>query len=362
MLKKRNTIIYIPYNVKGEKVLEYTVNMIKILEKRYDVVGELAEMWDIFSMINTKAVFLNWMEERLDREIKLKLIMYKAMGAKIIWVFHNRFPHEASKGSRYVINNMRWLADKADCIILHSRSSVRYIPDYMRNRHKSVYVPHIIYHEGVSRSHQDQLRDKYGINKKDFVFAMFGGIRRYKGYEKGIMAFDRLDIDDAKLVLAGWGTDVGYAKYLRDLSAHNESIILDLRYIPGITLNALIGISDVIVLPYTNKSSMNSGVMIQAFSNGKTVITPDICMARDFTGQGFFYGYKTDLEKAMLRAYKNGKEINKEMGKKACEYVHKYHNEAIVENALFSILESENKKPCPFIRSGRRKELEEKQE
>ena len=109
---------------------------------------------------------------------------------------------------------------------------------------------------------------------------MFGGIRRYKGYEKGIMAFDRLDIDDAKLVLAGWGTDVGYAKYLRDLSAHNESIILDLRYIPGITLNALIGISDVIVLPYTNKSSMNSGVMIQAFSNGKTVITPDICMAR----------------------------------------------------------------------------------
>ncbi len=64
----------------------------------------------------------------------------------------------------------------------------------------------------------------------------------------------------------------------------------------------------------------------------------------------------------MLRAYKNGKEINKEMGKKACEYVHKYHNEAIVENALFSILESENKKPCPFIRSGRRKELEEKQE
>ena len=92
MLKKRNTIIYIPYNVKGEKVLEYTVNMIKILEKRYDVVGELAEMWDIFSMINTKAVFLNWMEERLDREIKLKLIMYKAMGAKIIWVFHNRFP------------------------------------------------------------------------------------------------------------------------------------------------------------------------------------------------------------------------------------------------------------------------------
>ena len=149
---------------------------------------------------------------------------------------------------------------------------------------------HIIYHEGVSRSHQDQLRDKYGINKKDFVFAMFGGIRRYKGYEKGIMAFDRLDIDDAKLVLAGWGTDVGYAKYLRDLSAHNESIILDLRYIPGITLNALIGISDVIVLPYTNKSSMNSGVMIQAFSNGKTVITPDICMARDFTGQGFFYG------------------------------------------------------------------------
>lgn len=99
MLKKRNTIIYIPYNVKGEKVLEYTVNMIKILEKRYDVVGELAEMWDIFSMINTKAVFLNWMEERLDREIKLKLIMYKAMGAKIIWVFHTAFPMKLQKAA-----------------------------------------------------------------------------------------------------------------------------------------------------------------------------------------------------------------------------------------------------------------------
>lgn len=41
-LSARDTIIYIPYNLKGGKGNNYSVNMVKILERRCAVVGQLA--------------------------------------------------------------------------------------------------------------------------------------------------------------------------------------------------------------------------------------------------------------------------------------------------------------------------------
>ena len=49
--------------MKGDKTNDYVINMIRILEKRYMVTGELAEMIDIPIMIKTKAVILNWVKE-----------------------------------------------------------------------------------------------------------------------------------------------------------------------------------------------------------------------------------------------------------------------------------------------------------
>ncbi len=339
MFGKRNRIVYIPCEARGAKINEYTVNMVNILQKKYTVCGELAEPFDIYSMVNTKAVFLNWMEEQLNAGIKLRLCLHKLFGVKIIWVFHNKYPHQAAKDDKHVMSNMKWLADHADQIMLHSIKSEKYIPNLKKNKQKKVYIPHIMYEKKKEKACAKELRDKYRIKEGDFVFLMFGMIKPYKHYEEGINAFNRLRLNNAKLILAGNSMDVKYTKYLEELCTGNDNIILDLRYLPSATLEALIGFSDVIVIPYKNDTSMNSGVMIQAFSNGKTVIVPDICMGRDFAAKGFIYGYRKSLRNAMHKAYKNGRQINEKMGGQAYEYVSRYHNEAVVREQLYRMLD-----------------------
>ncbi len=334
---KRDTIVYIPY-IRSVISNEHEVNKIDILKRKYHVTGCLAEPTDVYQMLKTKAVFLNWVEDKLDTKMRIQLCLYKLFGAKIIWVFHNKYPHEAAEGDKRVISNMRWLADLANYIMLHSKHSGRYIPNYQHNVSKQVYVPHMIYEKSLPELQMNELRQKYNISDSDFIFTMFGMIRPYKNYEDGVKAFKSLGLKGAKLILAGSCMDGKYARYLKELCGDCNDIILDLGFIPNITRDAIIGISDVLVIPYVNKSSMNSGVMMQAFSNEKTVIIPDICMARDFAPQGFFYGYRVDLEKAMQRAYKNGKEINREMGHKAYEYVIRNNSEKIVSEKIYFML------------------------
>ncbi len=336
----KNTVIYIPYALRGGKTNDYTFNMVKILKKNYNVMGELTDPTDIFSMIKTKAVILNWVEKELNITMKFQLCLYQIFGARIIWVFHNKMPHDFSVEDGDVKGNMKWLADKADYIILHSKSSEKYISNYNVNRRKKVYIPHVMYKKRISQMYMDEVQKSYGLKKEDFVFVMFGFLKPYKHYEDGIMAFRKSGLKNAKLILAGSCTNAEYARYLKNLAGDCKDIILDIRYIPELILDSIIAISDVVVLPYVNDSSMNSGVMIQAFSNGKPVISPGICMARDYAPHGFVYGYKRDLCTAMRKAHKNGKEVNARMGRRAFEYINRHNNETVVEKKLVYLLEN----------------------
>lgn len=339
MFDERNQIIYIPYPANVDKSNAAQIRLVSILKRKYQVSGDLVKFANIWDVMKIKAIVLNWVEEYLDFNMKLMLWMYQMFGAKVIWVFHNKFPHDVSPDNIRVINNMKWLSNNSDIIWLFSKNSKKYIPNKRKNGRKSFYIPHIIYENHTNDINLSDIRKKYGILESDFVFLIFGLIRPYKNIERGIEVFTRLRLPNSKLIIAGNPSDVGYARSIKHLCSNNKDIILDLRYISNYLLDGIIGISDVIVLPYQDKSSMNSGVMIQAFSNGKTVISPDLCMARDFAKERFFYRYRDSLENAMKRAYKNGKEVNKKMGKQAQNYVEQKHNEKIVSKLLLSMLD-----------------------
>lgn len=335
--KNRDRIVYIPYPPKGAKTNEYTLNMIKILQEEYFVRGELVGLKNISQILKTKAIFLNWVETRIDAKMKTQLMLYKLLGVKIVWVFHNKYPHDTIQNDE-IIGKMNWLAKNSDVIILHSKSSRKYIPGCKKNRKKAIYVPHILYASHNENTDLDVIRAQYNISKKDFVFTIFGGIKPYKNIETGIKTFEILQLKNAKLIIAGNPLNGSYAKQLGELCKEKENIILDLRYIPDSLLDSIIDISDVIMLPYKEGSSMNSGVMIKSFSKGKTVIMPDICMARDLAGNKFFYVYRGSFEKAMAKAYMNGKDVNKYMGEQAREYIQKNNNKEIVKKKLDKIL------------------------
>ncbi len=333
----RDKVVYIPYPVKGNRINEYTSNMVKLLKKDYSVLGNLAEPTDIFQMLQTKAVFLNWMENGLDKKLKLQLLLHKIFGAKIVWVFHNKQPHEVNEAD-ITQKNVQWLAEISSIIMLHSKCSKKYIPHPKRNGRKAVYVPHVMYEEKNSYFDPEAVREKYGIEAEDFVFTIFGLVRPYKNIEGGIEAFTKLSEKNCKLLIVGQPMSSSYAKEIENLSKGNENIILDLKYISDEMLEAVLAVSDVVVIPYKSGSSMNSGVMIQAFSKGKTVIAPDIAMARDMRKTEFFYMYRSNLTEALKKAYGNGKEVNRAMGKAAMEYMQAYNNKELVYYSLCQLL------------------------
>ncbi len=337
---RRNIIAYIPYSEKAIKTAntnEYTANMVKILKERYKVTGKLASPIAAWQMLRTRAVFLNWIEEiGLSKRMKFQIMLYKLLGADIIWVFHNRYPHDAVE-NRVSTGNMNWLATHSTIIMAHSKSSVKYIPDAAKNRKKAVYVPHIkyAYCDNVSEA---LFRKRYKVSKEDFVFTMFGVIRPYKKLEIGIEAFKRLQLKDAKLIITGGPVDLEYTKQIIALCKGNDNIILDLHYLPERTLSGLIEFSDVILVPYQNRSSINSGVVIRSFSQGTTVIAPDICMVKDLAKNNFLYMYKDSPDQVMAEAYKNGKALNKHMGAEAREYMNRHNSEEIVKRKIYGML------------------------
>lgn len=337
MIWERNRIIYIPYSENNKFINGMLANMAAILKRKYVVKESLAEPVDIFEMLRTKAVILNWVEERLDGKMKLQLFLHKLFGVRIIWFFHNKMPHDMA-GGHNALDNMLWLSNVSDVICLLSKNSKKHIPDYKKNCRKAVYIPHIMYKSRIDAIDVDKIRNKYGVSDQDFVFLIFGLIRPYKNIEAGIEAFKELGAADAKLMIVGNPVNRRYAKQIRDLCARDHNIILDMRYIPDELMDGIIGISDIVVLPYQDKTSMNSGVMIQAFSNARTVIAPNICMARDFMKEKFLYVYKDDLGKVIKRAYRRGREENRKMGEQALDYMRLHHCEEKVARKLFAIL------------------------
>lgn len=332
--------MYIPYRkrVRTANSNEYVTNMIEILEEQYCVVGELANPLNIFRVLRTKAVLLNWVENTgLNKRMKMKLIFHKVLGAKIIWVFHNKYPHDATP-NKVSTKNMNWLAKHSNTIMLHSKSSRRYIPNFVLNGKKAAYVPHVLYNLHDHNTNMEMLKAKYGIKAEDFVYTIFGRIRPYKNIETGIEAFQKIKAENAKLLIAGAPTDSKYARRIKELCNEDSNIILDLHYLSDAILDALIDLSDVILLTHKDISSMNSGVMIQSFSRGKTVIAPDICMARDLVKYNFFYMYRESLDKTLMKAYENGKDINAHMGEMAREYMYKNNNREIVKKYIYNIL------------------------
>lgn len=334
---RRNRVVYIPYHTMYSKNNRYIVNMIHILRQKYKVKAKMAKPSEIFDILDTKAIILNWVEIDLDDRMKKNILWHRILGVRIIWVFHDKYPHNTPKNKK-IYENIKWLANNSTDILLHSKHSKQFIPNLKRNYKKSVYVPHIKYKDQRMWVDSEKIQKQYDILEDTFVFCMFGFINPYKNYENVIKSFKILNIKDTKLIIVGKAYDEQYKKKLLRLCENDRNIILDFRFLSEIELNEILDISDVVVIPYLNESSMNSGVMIQAFSCGKTVIINDFAMARDYEKEFCFYRFSTSLEKAMKRAYLNGKKINRIMGEAAKKYIDTHNNERIVRDIIFEIL------------------------
>lgn len=323
-----------------ESVDNQYLNLIKVSIKELNL-----EINSFEKVISNKELFgetdyylFNWYESfytdsRRKQSIEftkriLKLIKLKLYRKKIIWTVHNKIPHDSKRVFLSKVL-MKFLANNSNNIIIHSnetRNVLAELTNYKKIKNKIVYIPHPNY---IGAYNVNEDIKKYDNKKLNLLFV--GRIQPYKNVDLLIKVFKELNFDDVTLTIAGKPSGEEYKTYINNLIGDNSNIRSILRFIEDDELPQLMLKSDMLVLPYDIKSSLNSGTIILAFSNKRTVLSPLIGTLKDFDRNQFFaYEYtdeishEKELKKNLIEIvnlYRSNKNIIENMGRNCYEIV-----------------------------------------
>lgn len=319
---------------------------------------------DIFKQ-KCDVVILNWYETIKDKDgflkmflsyiwKKVKIIYCKMNKIKIVWTVHNRVPHNG-KYEKYSLKIMKLLAKKADIKVIHCNETRNLIKELNPNVKDSEikYIPHPNYINAYSRGSIDY-KNKFHIKDDEMVFLFIGQVRPYKNVEKIIEVSKKVRDKKIKFIIAGKPNNKEYEDKIRNL-AKESNISLILEFIKDEDMISLIQLSDILILPYDLKSSLNSGTVILAFSEGKNVICPNIGTIKDMNDKSLVYSYDYNTEEEHLhmlelmveKSYKDfttNKDNFKNKGYLLREIMKKENNLQIISKKYKEIFETLNLK------------------
>lgn len=255
--------------------------------------------YSLKDFLKTDYFLLNWFEtlggnKKLDYVKKyFKLLMIKLFNKRILWVLHNKKPHTKNskdKSTKLSIKLMKKLLKQSYKIIIlcdESKAVLRTLCESPKLYENKIYkIPHPNYIGIYPESSVKTTKTSDDILNILYV----GQVNKYKNIDLLIDAVTSLNNEKIHLHIAGNCKDKEYKDYLADTS-ENKNISFDFRFIPDNELVEIISNNDIVALPYSFESSLNSGTIFLAFSYKKTVIAPMIGTLKEFSDRSFFYGY-----------------------------------------------------------------------
>lgn len=278
-----------------------------LMRKAIDRAGyKLADKTTFNAMMNSDIIHLNWYEGLPLRKSKTKILkkyvakltklkLLKLSGKKIIVTIHNNNTYEDEKHA-LVHNIMKWLLDNADAIVVHCKESLKVIDKFGADPAKAQFVPHP---NIIGMYEELEEFDDYEKQKDDFIVLFLGTVRPYKNVETVIHAAEKLvDKKNIKILICG---RTKTAKYTNELSniIKTDNIKTAFRFIADEEIPSLVRMSDALLLPYKNTSSLNSGAAFLAFSYGRTIISTDIGTAKEYANDDLIYMYEYDKNEAI---------------------------------------------------------------
>ena len=206
----------------------------------------------------------------------LKLLRFNT-----VYTAHDLLPHDSN--SFYDQNLYKKIYQIPDKIIVHSENDKREIVGaFQVNLDKVSVIPHGSYDLFYRDKNitKDVAKQKLGIPDGKKIILFFGLIRKYKGLEYLVYAFQRVkeELDDTVLFIVGNihdenSEDFKFYSDLIDLISHDDNIIRVNEYVPFEKINSYFLASDVVVLPYIK--TYTSGVLLAAYAAGRPVIVTD---------------------------------------------------------------------------------------
>jgi glycosyltransferase involved in cell wall biosynthesis len=205
--------------------------------------------------------------------------LLRALGIRTVYTAHNLMPHEAPRqGDREAFTNLYRAVDR---VVVFGEGSRRELVDSFGVAADRIRViPHGSDGLVFSNVPRETARAELGIGPERKVILFFGHIKRYKGLEYLVQAFDslRARVDGALLLIAGKvekgdaGESERYAELLESLRAR-EDVVCASEYIPVSRVGAYFGAADVVALPYVE--TYHSGILMAAYAAGRPVVATD---------------------------------------------------------------------------------------
>ena len=243
---------------------------------RYTLILFKAAVWLYLS--GTRVVHFQWL---IDRKADLFFIrLLRLLGLSVVYTAHDLLPHD-----EYTAENRSFyqgLYQYPDKLILHSESNRREMLELFDvDPEKLCVIPsgslNVCFdHPGSSTSNRRRL----GIPEHTRVILFFGLIKRYKGLEYLLDAFQTIDARCSNVMLLIVGTIANrdpathqhYTRLLAQCSGHRNIKFVN-EYVPVNQIADYFNAADLVVLPHVKASQ--SGVLMAAYAAGKPVVVTD---------------------------------------------------------------------------------------
>ena len=202
-------------------------------------------------------------------------------GCKVVAITDNIIPHEPHFFDKPLT---RWFLKAMDgCVTLSDAVAA----DLLRLKPDARYwsFPHPVYTHFGDRIPREEAVQRLGLDSGRKTLLFFGLIRKYKGLDILLEAFNGLP-DDYQLLIAGepYGDFSEYARAI-ETSPGKERIHLFCKYIPDADVKLYFSAADAVVLPY--RSATQSGVGAIADNFEVPMIVTDAGSLREMVeGQG----------------------------------------------------------------------------
>jgi beta-1,4-mannosyltransferase len=219
----------------------------------------------------------------------------------LTWTLHNIQPHDRPyfgpyKWARQLFaKHCVWIRVFSENTIGRASEVLKCDADKFRGIPEGSYVGY--YPNEIT---QKEAREKLSILESERVFLFLGLIKPYKGLEELIEAFQYLNPENARLLIAGKPIDQTYFQNIANL-IHSEKIEIHPKFISNEELQVYFNAADVVVLPF--KKIENSGSAILAMGFAKVIIAPNTgSVTKRLDQQKEFLFNQGELGKKLLEA------------------------------------------------------------
>lgn len=225
----------------------------------------------------SRIVHVHWWSIYLLPLFFTVLVLAKLRGKRIVCTVHTLLEHDERNVVDILLRKMFFKIP--DVIIVHSPENKKTMVETFGMRESKIAIIPMgifdMYGKGVDKQ---KARNYLGISKKTKVILDFGQIRKYKGVEDLLRAFQYVKsrIADSKLVIVGkaWIDWKPFQESIQE-SGLEKDIMTRIEFIPSSEVKYYFSAADVVVLPY-KKFESQSAIGTIGLSFGKPLLVTDV--------------------------------------------------------------------------------------